>query len=520
MRTIRLTAVLVTLAMLVACGTRIDDEQRHVALAGAGGVGGGGAAAGGAGGGGDGSFGAEPGGDGGGELVIDDLDGGDPAFDAAGAGPDDPAAGGTDAGAAVAESGGDPAGGDGAASAAEAEGNAAAAGGGGGLDPRQVPPGGNGGATDTGVSENRIVVGNISDVSGAVPGLFEPEQLAAQARVAFENARGPIFGRQLEFLPMDGRLNSGANRAASIEACERAFANVGSMSAFDQGGAPIIDECGIPDVRTAATTPPMQAVDNAYPISITQPDRQAIGDYRWIDQQYPGVGDAAAYLFIDGEVTQASTKKTRDATAKELGWNWKYVQAIQIAETNYAPFVIRMREEGIRFVTFQGAYQQAVRLARAMEQQGFEPDVYLLQSNTYNPEMLQEGGAAMEGTLIGITSVMVEEAGNNAELQRYAQWLNQVAPGKRPTSLGMYSWSATSLFIEIAKRVGPELTRARVLEELAKIDKWDGGGLHPPINVGGRVPNQCFIMVQIRGGQFTRAHPSSGFDCEGPTVRL
>jgi ABC-type branched-subunit amino acid transport system substrate-binding protein len=528
---LRLLATLLALTMLVAaCGTRVDDEQRRIALAsGSGGAVGAAAPAL--------DGGVDVGLGDGGDLADDGLDFDDAGggtgtdlgagfagageSDAAGSGGGDAAdpggpedgAGGADGvgGGAPAEDGAGPAGGDEGASSG---------GGAGALDPRQVPPGGNGGATDTGVTEDQIVVANISDVSGAVPGLFEPEQLAAQARLAFENARGPIFGRSLQFLPFDGRLNAGANRAASIEACERAFATAGSMSAFDQGGAPVIDECGIPDVRTAATTPPMQMVDNAYPISITRPDKQQIGDYRWIDERFPGVGQKAAYLYIDGEVTALSTKKTRDATAKALGWEWVYVQAIGISEHNYSPFALRMKEEGVRFVTFQGAYQQAVRLAQAMQQQGFKPDVYKLQSNTYNPDLLASGGPAVEDVLISITSIMVEEGQQNAELQRYAQWLNQVAPGHKPTSLGMYSWSATSLLIDILKRIGPEATREKVLAELAKVRQWDGNGLHPPIDVGARTPNQCFVMVQVKGGRFTRAHPASGFDCAGPIVDM
>jgi ABC-type branched-subunit amino acid transport system substrate-binding protein len=520
-RQLRLTAALLCMAMLlVACGTRVTDEQRALVMSsGGGGFGEGGTAV--ASGGGAVDLGA-PGadvGDLGGEVAFEDVEPGAAPVEG-----DTAPTGGTDTDGAPASSpdgsGAAPDGGGEAPqqSASGGEGTSGTGGGGGGLDPRQVPPGGNGGATDTGVTESKLVVANIADVSGAVPGLFEPEQLAARARVAFENARGPIFGRQLELLPLDGRMNAGANRAATIEACERAFAGVGSMSAFDQGGAPVAADCGMPDVRTAATTPPMQAVDSAYPLSITRPGKEAIGQYRWFHERFPEAGKAAAFLYIDGEVTAQSTKKTRDATTKALGWNWKYVQPIQIAETNYAPFVLRMKEEGIRFVTFQGAYQQAVRIAQAMQQQGFTPDVYVLQSNTYNPETIQSGGAAVEGIYIPIMTVMVEESANNPELQRYAQWLNQVAPGKRPTSLGMYSWSATSLLIDIAKKVGPDLTREKVLAELANVRQWDGNGLHPPIDVGARTPNQCFIMTQIKGGRFTRAHPASGFDCAGPTV--
>ena len=387
-------------------------------------------------------------------------------------------------------------------------------------DTRAMPPGGNGGATDIGVSETEIVLANISDVSGAVPGLFEPEQLAAQAYVAYFTAsEGTLFGRELTYLPMDSQLSTGANRAASIEACDRAFAAIGSMSAFDAGGAPVIDECGIPDIRTAATQPPMQVVDNAFPISVTDPDLQPIGEYEWVTETFPSATQNAAYLYIAGEVTAAATAKVRQATTDALGWEWTYVQEIDIAETDYAGFAREMANRGVEYVTFQGAESQAARLAQAMRQQGFEPAIYHLQANTYTPTLIERAPEAIEGTYITIPSVMVEEAADNDELQRYAQFLNQVAPGERPTSLGMYSWSAAKLFVEVAERVGPELTRSALIDELRQVEGWDGGGLHPPIDVGAQRPSGCQIVVQVQGGEFTRVHPAEGFDC-GSIVRV
>ena len=388
-------------------------------------------------------------------------------------------------------------------------------------DTRAMPPGGNGGATDIGVSETEIVLANVSDVSGAVPGLFEPEQLAAQAYVAYFTAsEGTLFGRQLTYLPMDSQLSTGANRAASIEACDRAFAAVGSMSAFDAGGAPVIDECGIPDIRTAATQPPMQRVDNAFPVEVVVPDRQPLGEYEWVSEQFPSAVQNAAYLYIAGEVTAAATAKVREATSRELGWEWTYVQEIDIAETDYGGFAREMANRGVEYVTFQGDGSQAARLAQAMRQQGFEPAIYHLQSNTYNPTLIERAPEAIEGTYITISTVLVEEADDNEELQRYAQFLQQVAPGERPTSLGMKSWSAAKLFVELAKEIGPELTREKMLAALAEVDAWDGGGLHAPTNIGAQEANSCFTIVQVQGGEFTRVYPSQGQDCDGSIARM
>src|SRR3712207_8816356 len=111
-----------------------------------------------------------------------------------------------------------------------------------------MPPGGNGGETDTGVTETEIVIANVSDTSGAVPGLFKDAQLAVQAYVEYFNRTyGTIYGRKLKFLPLDSQLDSGANRNKYLQACDQSFAAVGSMSAFEQGGKDPIRQCGLPD---------------------------------------------------------------------------------------------------------------------------------------------------------------------------------------------------------------------------------------------------------------------------------
>lgn len=384
------------------------------------------------------------------------------------------------------------------------------------VDTRAMPPEGNGGATDVGVTEDEIVLGNVSDISGAVPGLFESEQLAAQAYLEyFRQTEGTVYGREISYLPLDSQLSAGGNRAASIEACENAFANVGSMSAFDGGGAPVIEECGIPDLRAAAAEPAMQTVDNAHPIAIAQPDKLPLGEFEWVTENYPEATKRAAYLHTAADSAAAYTAKIREATARDLGWEWVYVQEIAVEETNFASFVHEMEERGVRYVAFQGQYQSATRLARAMRQQNFEPDIYHLDAASYVQQLLADGGEAIEGTVVTIMSVPVEEAEQHEELQLYRRALQQIAPGEEPTMLGMHSWSAAKLAVEVAKEVGPELTRGAFLEELRQVEDWDGGGVHPPADVGAQEPRSCFINVVVRDGRFQRLHPDSGFDCDG-----
>ena len=374
-----------------------------------------------------------------------------------------------------------------------------------------APPGGNGGATDTGVTKDAIVIGNVSDISGAVPGLFEDAQLAVKAYVAYFNAREKtIYGRKLQLLALDSRLDSGANRSASIQECDQAFAGVGSVSAFDQGGAPVIRDCGIPDMRGLATTDQMKAVPNVYPINAAGTGgSRSMAVFGWAKERFPDAVKKAAYIYIDGDVTRQLEQQDAEGARQTLGYDWIYEPAVGIQETNYGPVVQQMKSKGVRYVTFVGAYQQAASLVQAMKQQSFTPDVFQPTVTAYTPAFIKQAGAAAEGTYVAVVPSLIEEMAGNPELTLYAQWLNQVQPGASPTGIGQYAWAAASLFVEKAKKIGPNLTRKALLAELATVHSYDGNGLFPAQDVGGRRLSSCTQIVQVKGGKFVRLLPAA-----------
>ena len=106
----------------------------------------------------------------------------------------------------------------------------------------------------TGITDDAISLGNASDISGPVPGLFESAQEGARAYVAYFNSTSDICGRKLDLKSYDSRTDAAADQQAYAKGCDETFAMVGSMSAFDSGGASTAQGCGLPDIRTAATT--------------------------------------------------------------------------------------------------------------------------------------------------------------------------------------------------------------------------------------------------------------------------
>jgi ABC-type branched-subunit amino acid transport system substrate-binding protein len=370
-------------------------------------------------------------------------------------------------------------------------------------------------ATDTGVSANKVTVATLADISGVQPGLFESSHQAARAATAYINSQGGICGRAVEPLLLDSKTDSGGNRAAMLEACQKAFAVVGSMSAFDDGSAAPGRDCGIPDMTAITTNAAKYNAPNVFPVSPNGPSLSTT-PARYVAQKYPDVIKKAAMLWLNQAVTKNNAVSRMKAYQKE-GFRFIYQAEAQVLEANYTRFVQEMRSRGVQYVNMVSDHQSIVRLQKAMRQQGYVPKVRQWDSVAYDADYLAEP-TAVEGSLVFINTAMLEEASANPEMKLYTDWLQRASPGATPDFFGMYTWSAYRLFQSLATRIGPDLTREKMLAALKATKEWNAHGMHAPHRIGEKLISTCNINLEVRGGKFVRLQPASGFDCNGALV--
>ncbi len=382
-------------------------------------------------------------------------------------------------------------------------------------DFRAAPAGGNGGATDIGITKDSITIYNISDISGAVPGLFEDARFATQAYFKYFNARyGTLYGRKIILKTLDSQLDAGANKSAALDLCASGFAGVGSISAFDQGAADTEKKCGVPDVRGLATTDEIKAVPNVYPANAAGTGNyRGLAQFAWAasspDPKIKASIKKAGYIYSDGAVTRQQSSQDQKATTAAYGFNWVADEPFPTSSTDYTSVVTDLKKKGVEFVTFSGAYQQASGIRKEMNNQDYHPAVWEPTVTAYTPNYLTSTGAAAEGTYIGIQPTLLEEAKYSPELQTYGQWLTQVKPDAVPTDLGQFAWGASALFVEKMIKIGPKPTRKGLLALLAQEHNYTDNGLFPGQDVGGRKLSDCIAIIQVKGGKFTRVLPAA-----------
>lgn len=355
-----------------------------------------------------------------------------------------------------------------------------------------------------GITNSTITIGNSSDISGPVPGLFTGAQQATKAYVEYFNRTSSICGRKLQLVTYDSKTDAGADQQAYTKLCDGVFAAVGSMSAFDSGGAPTAQACGLPDIRTAAVTLARNECTTCFGVQATGKGEYQNEVYDYWRRTNKAATEKAAFLYLNAGAA-AENARTQMAVGRKRGMNWVYTAAIDVAAFNYGPYVQQMKSKGVQFVQFLGAYQQSARLAQAMQAGGFKPAVLMYDPSIYEPGFIKQGGSATDGAKFFVNFTPLYE--HQPELDLYKKWLQQVAPGAQPTFFGLFAWSATKLFVEKSIQLGGRLNRASLVSAVHGTNGWTGGGSHAPMSVGSKHPPTCVRWMQVKGGTFTSLTP-------------
>jgi ABC-type branched-subunit amino acid transport system substrate-binding protein len=379
--------------------------------------------------------------------------------------------------------------------------------------------GGNGGATDVGVTANSITVANVSTITGPVPGLFAGAVNGTQAFFAYQNSQGGVFGRQLKLQVIDDRFDCGTNRSATEQALGSVFAFVGSFSLFDGCGAAVLAaKPEIPDVHPALAAE-AQKEPNNYSATPVKPGL-SMGVVNYIKSHFPNSIGAVGSLVGDVQSAKdawAGAKKVMQAN----GISFTYERLYAPTETDFTADIVQMRSKGVKLVIEISADAKSVaRIQTAAQQQNWKPDAWFNGASTYDSNYLPLAGSASEGTYVYLGSAMYmgEDSGMIPEVALFQTWLKKTHPGAPVDVFAADSWASARLFVQALQAAGPKATRASLTAALQNVHSFASNGFLAEADPAGKGPASCFIIIRVQGGKFTRVEPASGFKCDGPFV--
>jgi ABC-type branched-subunit amino acid transport system substrate-binding protein len=248
------------------------------------------------------------------------------------------------------------------------------------------------------------------------------------------------------------------------------------------------------------------------PVDITPAGHLAL-----VAEQSPEAVKKAAALYADYPAQIEVIDKTM-AVAGQYGWEFlpDCEQTYPIGGVpQWGPYVQKLKDCGAEVVYWVGSPVPMLQnLLDAMAQADYDP-IILSDANQYEENFaLANTAGNADNVHARMAFTPFEQADRNEATQQYLDLIEQ--SGGTPSLLGAQATSAFLLWATAADACGADLTRQCVLDELAKITSWTGGGLHAETNPAENLPPECVMVLKLDGTTYVQALPAEEgeFSCD------
>ena len=395
-------------------------------------------------------------------------------------------------------------------------------------------------ASEVGVTADAIHIAVIADVDNPLaPGLFEGARYGVEGAAKYLNSKaggGGVNGRKLVVDFIDSQLNANKTRNAVISACESDFAMVGTSMVFltsaddltncpDKSGA----ATGIPDmpsftagvVESCAPTvfglnPPQLHCDTATSTPQTYTSSKMAGPY-FVSKFGKNKLHGLMVYGTDTKDAERSSRAELDAFMKAGIKADQYVGVSAVTpQTGYTGFVQKMKTDGSNVVAIVGGQPSSLRAE--MQLQGMNVADVAFLCGCYAGSNKFTSDAALDGVYIWGYTLPFQEASSNAMLRNFVHYV----PTDKQDGFAEFSWAATLAFAQAAETTMKQhgvngLTRANFLKDgVTSLTKFDAGGMMGTVNIAGRVPTNCTMILQLKNQKYVRLFPKKPgtFDCQ------
>ncbi len=370
-----------------------------------------------------------------------------------------------------------------------------------------------GGASDVGITDTTVAIGNVSIMSGPVPGFGRTSQGAVQAYVNYVNSQGGVCGRKLQLSNSDDRFDSGANRSETEKLKAKVFAFVGGLSVVDDGGAAVLQGTDVPDIGLSLSDARIKMANNFSPNPIDLADG-GNGSLNALNYYKSSLGATTGAVIWPGQPIARAHAQGYVKDMQRAGLNVVYQAEVSVTETNYSGHAAQIQQKKADVLLTTLELSGMAALAKALKQQGYQPKVAAYGAQAYGQPFIDRARDAAEGTTLHIAHDIFENRANNKAVDTFMKWFGQAAPGVQPDFFAVLAWASTDLFVQALKAAGPKPTRATVLAELKKITNFNADGLMAPIDPAGKHWAKCFLIVKVVNQKWQRVEPAStGFHC-------
>ncbi len=367
-----------------------------------------------------------------------------------------------------------------------------------------------------------VTVGNISTISGIVPGLFEGAAVGTDAYFSYLNStQGGIGGRKVSLISEDDKFSGQDNIAETQSIIGRVIAFVGSFSLDDQdGGLILAKHPTIPNVSLSLSQATLDLPNTVSPDPAI--GGWQLGPLEYFAQQYP-----TAIKHVGLLIAQESSAEYQalgfEAAMKHLGYKIVYSTLFGPLDTQFQTQLLAMQHAGVQFLdlTLMDASDAEHIIAEA-HQLGYHPQVIESAGPIYVNDFVQLAGGASNADGIYLDQTDALYLGRDAktvpEVDTFLSWVQKVHKGFTPDLFTLDGWISGMLFAQGLEHAGANPTSADLLQALKQVHSFNANGLIATSDPGGRQPPSCWLLARIVNGLFVRIPPSpnAGFICNAP----
>jgi branched-chain amino acid transport system substrate-binding protein len=379
-------------------------------------------------------------------------------------------------------------------------------------------------ASDKGVTPSSITFGNVSGLTGPLPGTDNQGPEAVQALFSAVNAAGGICGRKLSLDVEDDQQNSSTNASDVADLISKGvFAFVGSTSDADNGGVPDMVQANVPDVGFAINCNRSLAATYWSPAGGSCEEKNG---HSYFDDTGFALAKAAGYLpsrmaFLAYNIAISAQAAQQFASLyQQLGGTVCYTDySVSSATASLTPDAVQMQQNNCGGVYTALDVTGNAKLLQALQQQSIHLSYVGTTFDAYTPTQISDAGeSAAQGLISNLNFIPLNEP--QPAVQLYQQQLATYEPGDQPSAFGFMAWEAGEMLIYALDAVGHNPTRANIVQVFSSLQNWTGGGALGPYTPSSHSFPLCGVDVVVQGTSFVRKAPSSGMFCGGAALEV
>ena len=324
-----------------------------------------------------------------------------------------------------------------------------------------------------GVSENEVVIGAHTDLSGSIAIWGVGSVNGARMRLDEANAAGGVHGRQIRFVVEDTQYQ-----------VPRAIQAANKLIHRDKIFAMLL-ALGTPTNNAVMTQQFRAGVPNLFPLtgarSMVEPFQKLMFTQRGIyyDEMRAAVKyfveeegkNSICVVYQDTDYGQEILEGVRDQVAA-MGLEITETSAHKPTESEFTAAILRLRNAGCDLVLMGSVHRDTVLLLEAARKIGLEGVAWVGNNAAYGQVIAEQESGSGEGYY---AFVHMAKLYRDDELSpEVAAWWDKYVElyGAEPGLPAMEGYRAADLLVRALEGAGPDLTRERLISALEEIDAY------------------------------------------------